>query len=100
MCSRKRVICQDNRIKTKLHFGTDTLVEIEFWAKEKQDWQQQHLRLPHGISSHKTVGCLLNQMDPQEFIASFQRWVRGQLPQLADMVASDRYRAQLIGAKA
>ena len=30
----------------------DTLVEIEFWAQQKQDWLQQHLRLPHGIPSH------------------------------------------------
>jgi hypothetical protein len=35
---------------------TDTLVEIKFWAKQKQDWLQQHLRLPHGIPSHDTVG--------------------------------------------
>ena len=69
--------------------GADTLVEIELWAKEKQDWLHQHLRLPHGIPSHDTMGRLLSQMDPREFAAAFQRWVRGQFPQLADVVAID-----------
>ena len=40
--------------------GADTLVEIEFWAKQKQDWLQQHLRLPHGIPSNDTMGRLLS----------------------------------------
>ena len=57
--------------------GADTLVEIEFWAKQKQDWLQQHLRLPHGIPSPDTMGQLLSQIDPREFAAAFQRWVHG-----------------------
>ena len=57
--------------------GADTLVEIEFWAKQKQDWLQQHLRLPHGIPSPDTMGQLLSQIDPREFAATFQRWVHG-----------------------
>ena len=44
--------------------GAETLVEIEFWAKQKQDWLQQHMRLPHGIPSHDTMGRLLSQIDP------------------------------------
>ena len=69
--------------------GADTLVEIEFWAKQKQDWLQQHLRLPHGIPSPDTMGQLLSQIDPREFAAAFQRWVRGQFPPLAKVVAID-----------
>ena len=69
--------------------GADTPVEIEFWAKQKQDWLQQHLRLPHGIPSHDTIGRLLSQIDPREFAAAFQRWVRGQFPRLAEVVAID-----------
>ena len=57
--------------------GVDTLAEIEFWVKPKQDWLQQYLRLPHGVPSHDTMGRLLSQMDPREFAATFQRWVRG-----------------------
>ncbi len=69
--------------------GADNLVEIEFWAKQKQDWLQQHLRLPHGIPSHDTMGRLLSQLDPREFAAAFQRWVRGQFPPLAEVVTID-----------
>ena len=35
------------------------------------------------------MGRLLSQMDPREFAATFQRWVRGQFPQLAEVVAID-----------
>ena len=38
--------------------GADNLVEIEFWAKQKQDWLQQHLRLPHSIPSHDAMGTV------------------------------------------
>ena len=69
--------------------GADNLVEIEFWAKQKQDWLQQHLRLPHGIPSHDTMGRLLSQIDPREFAAAIQRWVRGQFPPLVEVVAID-----------
>ena len=69
--------------------GADTLFEIEFWAKQKQDWLQRHLRLPHGIPSHDTMGRLLSQMAPREFAAAFQRWVRDQFPALAEVAAID-----------
>ena len=69
--------------------GVDILVELEFWAKQKQDWLQQHLRLLHGIPSHDTMGRRLSQMAPREFAAAFQRWVRGQFPRLAEVVAID-----------
>ena len=69
--------------------GADNLVEFEFWAKQKQDWLQQHLRLPHGIPSHDAMGRLLSQIDLREFAGAFQRWVRGQFPPLAEVVAID-----------
>ncbi len=69
--------------------GADTLVEIKFWAKQKQDWLQQHLRLPHGRPAHDTMGRLLSQTDPREFAAAFQHWVRGQFPPLTEVVAID-----------
>ena len=72
-----------------LLIGAETLVEIEFWAKQKQDWLQQYLRLPHGIPSHDTMGRLLSKLDPREFAAAFQRWVLGQFPPLAEVVAID-----------
>ena len=35
------------------------------------------------------MGRLLNQIDPREFAAAFQRWVRVQFPPLAEVVAID-----------
>lgn len=38
--------------------GSDSFVEIELWAKEKQEWLRRYLRLLHGIPSHDTSdGC-------------------------------------------
>ena len=58
-----------------LMVGADTLVEIKFLAKEKQDWLQQHFLFFQGIPSHDTIGRLLNQIGPQEFAADAQRRV-------------------------
>jgi len=44
--------------------GADTFVEIELWAKEKQDWLRRYLCLLHGIPSHDTFGRLLGLIDP------------------------------------
>ena len=35
------------------------------------------------------MGRLLSQMDPREFAATFQRWVRGWFHPLAEVVAID-----------
>ena len=35
------------------------------------------------------MGRLLSQIDPREFAAAFQRWVRGQFLPLAEVVAID-----------
>ena len=41
--------------------GADTFVEIELWAKEKQDWLRQYLKLEKGIPSHDTFGRLVDR---------------------------------------
>ena len=62
--------------------GADTFVEIELWAKEKQDWLRQYLKLEKGIPSHDTFGRLLGLIDPDEFEAAFCRWAGAILPAL------------------
>ncbi len=64
--------------------GADTFVEIELWAKEKQDWLRQYLRLENGIPSHDTFGRLLGLIDPDEFEAAFCRWAKSILPALGE----------------
>ncbi len=70
--------------------GADTFVEIELWAKERLDWLRRSLVLAHGIASHDTFGRLLGMIDPDEFQASFRRWVGSVLPVLGpEVVAID-----------
>ena len=44
--------------------GADDFVEIEEWAKEKQDWFRQYLTLENGIPSHDTFGLGLFDVCP------------------------------------
>jgi len=62
--------------------GADTFVEIELWAKEKQDWLRRYLRLVHGIPSHDTFGRLFGLIDPSQFESAFRQWVSGVIPAL------------------
>ncbi len=70
--------------------GADTFVEIELWAQEKLDWLRSYLKLENGIPSHDTFGRLFGLIKPEEFEASFRRWVSSVLPSLgAEVVAID-----------
>lgn len=70
--------------------GADTFVEIELWAKEKQDWLRRYLRLVHGIPSHDTFGRLFGLIDPSQFESAFRQWVSAVLPVLgSEVVAID-----------
>ena len=62
--------------------GADDFVEIEEWAKEKQDWFRQYRTLENGIPSHDTFGRVFAAIDAEEFAAAFRRWVSTLLPVL------------------
>lgn len=71
--------------------GADDFVEIEEWAKEKDDWFREYLRLEHGIPSHDTFGRVFAAIDAEEFSAAFRRWVSRIAPNLEkdEVVALD-----------
>ena len=71
--------------------GADDFVEIEEWAKEKQDWFGLYLRLEHGIPSHDTFSRVFAAIDAEEFGAAFRRWVSSVAPKLekGEVVALD-----------
>jgi len=48
--------------------GADDFVEIEEWAKEKDDWFWQYLRLEHGIPSYDTFGRVFAAIDAEAFV--------------------------------
>ena len=71
--------------------GADDFVEIEEWAKEKQDWFRRYLRLAHGIPSHDTFGRVFATIDAEAFGAAFRRWVSSIVPVLGkdEVIALD-----------
>ena len=77
----------------------DTFVEIELWAKEKEDGLRKYLTLEHGIPSHDTFGRLFGLIDPDLFEAAFRSWVSQIVPVLGidTVVAID---PRLVGVQA
>lgn len=56
--------------------GADGWVEIEQFGYQKLNWLSQYLFLPKGIPSHDTFGRVFARIDPEEFQASFMKWVK------------------------
>ena len=56
--------------------GADGWVEIEQFGYQKLNWLSQYLLLPKGIPSHDTFGRVFALIDPEEFQASFMKWVK------------------------
>jgi len=56
--------------------GADGWVEIEQFGYQKLNWLKQYLYLPKGIPSHDTFGRVFSLIDPEEFQASFMKWVK------------------------
>jgi len=57
-------------------YGADGWVEIEQFGYQKLNWLKQYLYLPKGIPSHDTFGRVFSLIDPEEFQASFMKWVK------------------------
>ena len=55
--------------------GSDGPAAIAAWAKLNHEWLKQHLKLPHGIPSHDTVGRILQRLLPQAFQRCFAAWL-------------------------
>jgi hypothetical protein len=54
--------------------NVDNYVELERFARAKEDWLRTFLALPHGIPSHDTFGRLFAALDPTAFADMFTRW--------------------------
>src|SRR4029077_4156678 len=69
--------------------GADTWVEIEEYAKAKQEWLAQWLDLPHGIPSHDTIARVLARLQPQTFRACLQTLTQELVRKLEKRIAID-----------
>jgi hypothetical protein len=56
--------------------GADNWSEVELFGQSKQKWLRELLSLPNGIPSHDTFGRVFARLDPLEFQACFQSWVK------------------------
>jgi len=48
---------------------------IERWAKAKEEWLRELLRLPHGIPSRDCIRRVLSALKPEAFQKYFQDWI-------------------------
>jgi predicted transposase YbfD/YdcC len=55
--------------------GADGPEAIAVWAKTKKQWLRKHLKLPHGIPSHDTIGRVLERLEPAAFQECFAAWL-------------------------
>ncbi len=82
---------QDPRVdRTKLHdlhdiltialcaiiCGADGWEDIAEFGDAKYDWFHRFLALSNGIPSHDTFGRVFARLDPEQFQASFRRWIQ------------------------
>jgi predicted transposase YbfD/YdcC len=84
-----RQLRDPRRNRRKLHLLMDIIVialcaviagandwqEIATFAQRRHDWLRTFLALPNGIPSHDTFERVFDRINPQAFLACFQRWV-------------------------
>jgi predicted transposase YbfD/YdcC len=56
--------------------GCEGPTAIERWAKAKQDWLKQGLKLPNGIPSHDCIRRILLAIKPEAFQQCFEKWIQ------------------------
>jgi predicted transposase YbfD/YdcC len=54
--------------------GADSIVDIENYAKSRQQWLETFLDMPGGVPSHDTIGRLFAALNPTMLAQAFQRW--------------------------
>ncbi len=56
--------------------GADGPADIEHFGKEKREWLERFVDLPHGVPSHDTIGRLLSLIHPQQFQEALLSWIK------------------------
>lgn len=55
--------------------SAEDFVSIEQYGNAKFDWFSKFLSLPNGIPSHDTFNRVFSNIDPEQFMACFLRWI-------------------------
>lgn len=64
--------------------------EMEEYARHKEPWLARFLSLPYGIPSHDTFRRVFIQLDPQQLLDAFLKWIEDSRQRLgATLVAID-----------
>lgn len=50
--------------------------EIEYWAKNKEEWLRKYLSLPYGIPSKHTYRRIFSVINPKQFQKCFIAWMK------------------------
>jgi predicted transposase YbfD/YdcC len=56
--------------------GANTWVDIETFARNRQEWLQRFLRLPNGIPSHDTIERVFSLINPRSLQRCVLAWLR------------------------
>jgi predicted transposase YbfD/YdcC len=68
--------------------GGEGFTDMEEFGHARRQWLETFLELPNGIPSHDTFGRLFARLNPREFAACFERWVRASLSSLSGAVVA------------
>ena len=69
--------------------GGQGSVDMGLFAKSKEPFLRGFLKLENGVPSHDTFSRLFRMLDPEQFRAVFQQFMRGFSHQCAGVVALD-----------
>lgn len=70
--------------------GANHWTEVAIFGEAKKEWLGTFLELPNGIPSHDTFGRVFARIDPEQFQASFIKWMKAVSKVLpAEIIAID-----------
>jgi hypothetical protein len=56
--------------------GAESLVNVEEFGINKEEWLKAFLRLPNGVPSHNTIGRFFAMLELEGFERCFLKWVK------------------------
>ncbi len=67
----------------------DTVEDIAYWGRRKEQWLREFLVLKNGVPSEETFLRVFRALDPRQIELAFRRWVAGVVGALRGGLAVD-----------